>query len=94
MIESNENFVSINELSNVLSWIEKLEPDLLKDFITYWSIRKSPHFVAYNLIESIKDRSASSWISLIESNHKFRDAYGEEKANELIDVIENSKLKK
>ncbi len=93
MMGSNENFVSINELTNVLGWVEKLEPDLLNDFITYWSIRKSPSFVACNLIESIKERSASSWITLIESNHKFRDAYGEEKANELIEVIESSKLK-
>lgn len=92
MTELDKNLISIDELSNLLSWVKKLEPILLKDFITYWSIRKSPNFVASSLIKEIKARSPNSWIAIIESNHKFRDAYGEEKANELVEIITTSFL--
>ena len=66
--------------------------DLVKDFVTYWSIRKAPHAVASNKIEEIKNKSKNDWLHLIESNHKFRNIYGEEKAVELIGVIEEKAL--
>ena len=66
---------------------------LVDDFVTYWSIRKSPHAVAVNKIEEIKSKSNNDWLHLIESNHKFRNTYGEDKAVELISVIEEKSLK-
>ncbi len=86
MYEPNQQFVK--DIKNELHWVSRLQPELVDDFVTYWSIRKSPHAVAVNKIEEIKSKSNSEWLHLIESNHKFRNTYGEDKAVELISVIE------
>ena len=86
MYELNQQFVK--DIKNTLSWVSRLQPELLDEFVTYWSIRKSPHAVAVNKIEEIKSKSNNDWLHLIGSNHKFRNIYGEDKAVELINVIE------
>lgn len=88
----NYNLNLFKEIENTLDWVKRLEPDLLKDFVTYWSIRKSPYSTATSLIDNIKSESPNSWINIIESNHKFRVQYGEDKANELISIIELKSL--
>ena len=92
MTELDKNLISIDELATTMGWVRRLEPTLLKDFVTYWSIRKSPNFIAFSLIEEIKGKNPGDWIHLIEANQKFRDTYGEEKANELVEIIESNKL--
>lgn len=92
MFEMNYNSDFYKDIENVVGWIRRLEPTLAKDFVTYWSIRKSPSYIAKNIIEGMKDSSSNEWINLIESNHKFRDTYGEEKADELVSIIENRRV--
>jgi hypothetical protein len=86
MLEPNQQF--IKDIINTLGWVSRLQPELVDEFVTYWSIRKSPHATAVNKIEEIKNKNANDWLHLIESNHKFRNVYGEDKALELINVIE------
>lgn len=75
--------------SNMQNRTENLEPELLNNFMRYWSLRKSNPFIADNVIKQLKSKEASTWFGLIESNHKFRATYGEELANELIRSIED-----
>lgn len=86
------NIKIIKELEASLEWVKKLEPTLFIEFVTYWSIRKSPTFMANELIGEIASQGSSEWIKFIESNHKFRTAYGDEAANELINVIESKRV--
>ena len=65
-----------------------LESELVKNFIKYWSLRKSNPFLVDNVICQIKKEGAGDWFDLIESNHKFRAKYGEEAAKKLIKTIE------
>ena len=91
MIDKTLNFKSDKESISVLDWVKRIEPKLLDDFVKYWSIRKTPFFLASSLIDEIKTTDSNAWIRLIKSNHQFRAEYGEEKANELINIIEISK---
>lgn len=91
MVNEEYNLESVPDLSNVLGWVKRLEPGLLNSFVQYWSIRKSPSSIANKFIERLKTLDLRSWINLIESNHKFREAYGEETAKELIEIIEKVK---
>lgn len=79
------------ELKDKFGWLNELEPDLFHEFITYWSIRKSPTQVANSMIEEITSMDFNNWIKLIESNHKFRTTYGDEVARELISIIESKR---
>lgn len=92
MASENYNLNLVKEIENVFDWVKRLEPNLLKDFVTYWSIRKSPSSTATSLIRNIKSESSNSWINIIESNHKFRVQYGEAMANELVNIIELKSL--
>lgn len=92
MASENYNLNLVKEIENIFGWIKRLEPNLLKDFVTYWSIRKSPSSTATNLIQNIKSEGSNSWINIIESNHKFRVQYGEDMANELVNIIELKSL--
>ena len=77
--------------------LKTFEPGLVKDFIKYWSTRKSKPFTLDNVIKQIKPEikpEQSAWLKLIESNHKFRTRYGEDIANELVRVIEEGDLSK
>lgn len=73
----------------MMNEINNLEPELLNNFVRYWSLRKSNPFIVDNVVKQLKSEESSTWFSLIESNHKFRDTYGEEIANELIRSIED-----
>lgn len=71
----------------------KFEPELLKSFVTYWVVRKMHPSISATELNELKKSLSSVWIKLIESNHKFRELYGEDKANELINKIEENKRK-
>ncbi|MBI3590845.1 MAG: hypothetical protein HY094_05640 [Candidatus Melainabacteria bacterium] len=87
----NHNLQQVKDLENIADWVKRIEPELLSNFVRYWSIRKSLPSIASALINEIKTAGSSNdWLSLIESNHKFRELYGEEKADELVDIIEKN----
>lgn len=67
---------------------KEIDQKLLNDFIRYWSMRKSRPLSTGSFVEVIKDPTL--WIRLIESNHLFREKYGEDLANNLIKEIEHS----
>lgn len=85
MLDQNHNLELLKEIKT---------DELVNDFMTYWTIRKSPHAIAANKIEEIKNKNENDWLRLIESNHKFRNTYGEEMALELISAIEEKTLSK
>ena len=72
----------------------KADPQLFKNFVVYWAIRKSNPFLSANVVMQLKNSYSKVWIKLIEANHKFRTVYGEETAEELIKIIENGGLTK
>ena len=76
-------------LKELFSEIEGIEPELFKNFTTYWSLRKSISLNSTDSIRRIKDLEPTKWIDIIQSNHKFREAFGEEAAIKLIVEIEN-----
>ena len=80
MIKKQHKLKLQNEMDN-------LEPELLTNFIKYWSLRKSNPFITDNVVKQLKQSESSKWFSLIESNHKFRALYGEDIANELVRSI-------
>ena len=83
--------VSLNkELKKLLPDIEEFEPELFRNFITYWIMRKSDSLDSTKTLNKIKNLNPSAWINLIESNHKFRSLYGEEIAQELIKIIKTT----
>ena len=60
-----------------------VEVELVSNFIKYWLLRKSnPCFSG----------SGNTWLTLIESNHKFRIRYGEDLANKLVEFIKEGSL--
>ena len=78
-----------NELERLLPEVGKFEPELFRNFITYWVMRKSNSLNSINTLNEIK--SSNELINLIESNHKFRSLYGEETAKKLIELIKDPK---
>ena len=79
------------DIEKIISKITFVEKDALKDFITYWLIRKIDPFKANDLIKQMT--ASNNWLNIIESNNKFRVKYGEETANEIIKIIEEDQLK-
>ena len=71
--------------------IEGLEPELLKNFMTYWLMRKTSSIKSVGALKEIKNSNTAQWLNLIESNHKFRNLYGEDIANALVELIEEDK---
>lgn len=93
MTSINKN-LKVNEgLNNVVKLAGLVNSELFKNFITYWSIKKSPSSIATQLIQEMKDKDSTFWLSLIQSNHEFRDEFGDELAEELINNIEENSLK-
>lgn len=75
---------------NHITYCGKIVPsEVLTNFLAYWSIRKSEPFVAARTIRNIKIQKPERWFELIESNHKFREIYGEEIAEEVIKIIQH-----
>ncbi len=88
MTEEKYNTEDKRNIHKIVSQVNKLHSDLLRDFITYWSIKKSPSKVTNDLKEVQKN--TSEWLLLIKSNHEFRKIYGDDVAKELITIIEAS----
>ena len=82
---------SNKELEKLLPDIEEFEPEIFRNFITYWLMRKSGSINLTNNLNEIKNSNPNVWLRLIESNHKFKSLYGEETARTLIGMIEESK---
>ncbi|MBI1858513.1 MAG: hypothetical protein HYR97_05305 [Candidatus Melainabacteria bacterium] len=82
------------ELLNLVPDKDSLDKGLLKNFITYWWVRKSYPFLSSFELKQIKNSLSSTWINLIESNHKFRVQYGDQKAKEIIKLVEDTCLTK
>ena len=80
---------NLNQNLEDLASTFKVEPQLLESFLTYWSIRKSPSLYPSSSIERIKESDCEQWLKLIQANHKFRNVYGEEVAQELIKIIQD-----
>ena len=76
------------ELQKLLKHTKEFEPEVFRSFITYWLIRKSNSLDYINTLKTIKISNPNVWLSLIQSNHKFRTLYGEETADVLIGLIE------
>ena len=88
----NGNHTEIKD--NLVSFIngaKNLEPALLRNFVTYWSIRKLYPLIPSNSLQQIKSSHTNLWINLVRSNHRFRAKYGEETANELIRIINENR---
>ncbi|GEM_PF-2822007 len=76
-----------HDVKKIIGKISDLkEEGTLRDFVTYWLIRKFDPFNADNLIKQMTE--SNNWLSIIESNSKFRVMYGEKTANEIIKIIE------
>ncbi len=75
------------ELRNSIPDINEFEPKLFNSFLTYWIIRKSGSINSIGTLKKMKGLNPNGWLNLIESNHKFRNLYGEETANTLISLI-------
>lgn len=77
-----------NEEIKTLIGESVFEPEIFRSFVTYWSMRKSDSLNTNSHINEIKSNSPEKWLTLIESNHKFRNLYGEKIAQDLIKVIQ------
>ncbi|OGI20440.1 MAG: hypothetical protein A3B68_02855 [Candidatus Melainabacteria bacterium RIFCSPHIGHO2_02_FULL_34_12] len=77
-----------SEVEKILSQVKDIAPEVVNDFVSYWSIRKSPSFVADELITKMTHKG--SWLSLIKANHEFRTVFGDDFAEELICAIEKN----
>ena len=87
----NMQTINLNkELKKLLPEFEDFEPELFRNFITYWLIRKSKSLSSTSALKEIKNSNLVGWLNIIESNHKFKSLYGEETAKKLIDMIEES----
>lgn len=78
------------ELKNLIPDIEDFEPMLFKNFIAYWIIRKSNSLKAKSTLTEFRNSNPHEWLNLIESNQKFRSLYGENTADILIKLVEES----
>lgn len=85
MLGKEDNQEIINEVLKLLKDNKELKEELLKDFVTYWTIKKSPSIMQTNMMERLEP---NDWLNLIASNHKFREIYGDNLAKELIKIIE------
>ena len=79
------------DIEKVMNKVTFVEKDALRDFVTYWLIRKIDPFKADDLIKQMT--TSDNWFNIIESNNKFRVKYGEEIANKIIKIIEEEHLK-
>ncbi len=79
---------SLNKELQKLLPIEEFEPELFRNFITYWLIRKSKSLNSATALKEIKSSNLAGWLNIIESNHKFKSLYGEETAKKLIEMLE------
>ena len=87
----NMQTTSLNkELQKLLPELEDFEPELFRNFITYWLMRKSNSLDSTGTLKEIKNSNPSLWLNLIESNHKFRSLYGENIASTLIKMIKEN----
>ena len=87
----NMQTINLNkELKKLLPEFEDFEPELFRNFITYWLMRKSNSLNSINTLKEIKNSNPNIWLNLIESNHKFKSLYGEDIASTLIKMIEES----
>ena len=85
MLTKTENLKE--NLEAFIKGAKNLEPELLRNFVTYWSIRKLYALIPSSSLQQIKNTHSTMWIHLVKSNHKFKAKYGEETANELIKLI-------
>lgn len=69
----------------------KIEPELLKSFVTYWSLRKLAPLIPSSSFDSIKRSNVNLWLNLVRVNHRFRVKYGESVADELIRIINENR---
>ena len=76
------------ELKRAFPDIEGFEPELFRNFITYWLMRKSNSLNSTNTLKEIKVSNPTEWLGLIQANHKFKSLYGEDIAKTLIELIE------
>ena len=79
------------EIQKLLPDIEEFEPEVFRNFITYWLMRKSSSLNSINTLKEIKSSNPNTWLRLIGANQKFRDLYGEDIAKILIGLIEEDK---
>ena len=75
-----------HDVKKIMSKVSDLEEGTLRDFVTYWLIRKTDPFNADNIIRQIT--VSDNWLNITESNSRFRIMYGEETANKIIKMIE------
>ena len=81
----SRNNEEIKDLINEASF----ESEIFRNFLTYWSVRKSSSLDSASHVNEIKSSNPELWLTLISSNHKFRSLYGEETAQRLIRTISN-----
>ncbi len=79
-----------NETEDQILDIDQFDPVLFSNFLTYWIIRKSASITSAHTVKELRSSNLSNWIDIIESNHRFKALYGEETANVIISLIEES----
>lgn len=77
------------EIEKIMNKVSNLEKDTLRNFVTYWLVRKADPFNADTIIRQMT--KSDNWLNIIESNNKFRVMYGEKTANEIIKMIEEDR---
>lgn len=90
-INKNQTLNLKESLETFIQGAKNLEPELLRSFVTYWSIRKLYPLIPASSLQQIKSTYANFWINLVRANHKFRTKYGEETANELVEMINDTR---
>ena len=78
------------ELKRLIPDVGEFEPELFRNFITYWLMRKSNSPDSTSSLKEIKTSNPNEWLGLIQANHKFKSLYGEDIASALIGIIEES----
>jgi len=94
-METSQKNIARNKevrIRTLINEIREHEPELIKNFITYWSLRRSKPFTPDHVAKKIKGENSNIWLGMIESNHKFRAAFGEDVADELVRIIEEGGL--
>lgn len=94
MAEIKYNTKMQEKLVNLIPDKDGFDYKLLEQFITYWWVRKSNSFLSKLELNEIKQSLSDNWLELIESNHKFREKYGEEKASKIIKLVEENGIQK
>ena len=80
------------DIEKIMSKVDDFDMDTLRNFVTYWLIRKASSSGTGNIIKQMA--SSGNWIDIIKSNNKFRVMYGEEMANYIIKIIEEETIVK